>query len=118
MLTADAAERKRLGEYSFKTVKEHYSVDTMANDAMMMYTSEVRGIPINEVTREETDTVDKYLINGCGRRSTDVMISGYYGFHNSGDDSILSAIVGGLRESCPDIKISVLSDILRKYLSF
>lgn len=109
VLTADAAERKRLGEYSFKTVKEHYSVDTMANDAMMMYTSEVRGIPINEVTREETDTVDKYLINGCGRRSTDVMISGYYGFHNSGDDSILSAIVGGLRESCPDIKISVLS---------
>lgn len=38
------------------------------------------------------------------------MISGYYGFHNSGDDSILKAIVDSLSASRPDIRILALSN--------
>ncbi len=109
VLTAGQEELKRLGEYSLKTVKEHYSVDTMAADAMMMYTSDILDVPINEVTEEEVANVDSYLINGSGRRSTDVTVSGYYGFRNSGDDSILSAIIAGLRSTFPNINITVLS---------
>lgn len=109
ILTAGEDERKRLGEYSLKTVKEHYSVATMATDALMMYTSDILDVPINEVTEEELADADSYLINGNGRRSTDVAISGYYGFRNSGDDSILTAIIAGLRGTFPDINITVLS---------
>lgn len=39
----------------------------------------------------------------------DVMISGYYGFRNSGDDAILSAIINDLRNIKKDIRIVVLS---------
>ncbi|NLY42912.1 MAG: polysaccharide pyruvyl transferase CsaB [Clostridiaceae bacterium] len=39
----------------------------------------------------------------------DVMISGYYGFKNSGDDAILKAIIDNLRRYKKDIKILVLS---------
>lgn len=41
-----------------------------------------------------------------------VLISGYYGFSNTGDDGVLSAIVSGLRASMNgDVSISVLSAI-------
>ena len=39
----------------------------------------------------------------------DVMISGYYGFRNSGDDAILTAILDNLHMYKKDIKVIVLS---------
>lgn len=38
-----------------------------------------------------------------------VVISGYYGFNNIGDESILTAVVDNLREKLGDIEITVLS---------
>lgn len=39
----------------------------------------------------------------------DILISGYYGFKNSGDDALLLAIINDLKECKDDIKLSVLS---------
>lgn len=39
----------------------------------------------------------------------DILISGYYGFENSGDDAILMAILDNLRHYKSDIKVIVLS---------
>lgn len=39
----------------------------------------------------------------------DIMISGYYGFNNSGDDAILLAIIDNLRKIKKDVRIVVLS---------
>ena len=38
-----------------------------------------------------------------------ILISGYYGFNNIGDESILSAVIDNLREKLDDIEITVLS---------
>jgi polysaccharide pyruvyl transferase CsaB len=38
-----------------------------------------------------------------------VVISGYYGFHNEGDEAMLYAIVNGLRDRLPELEIVVLS---------
>ncbi len=38
-----------------------------------------------------------------------VLISGYYGFSNAGDEAMLTAIVNSLREQDPDIGITVIS---------
>jgi len=38
-----------------------------------------------------------------------IMISGYYGFNNTGDEAILKSMVGAFKEAIPRIKITVLS---------
>jgi len=38
-----------------------------------------------------------------------ILISGYYGFNNIGDESILQAVINNLREKLSDIEITVLS---------
>ena len=43
------------------------------------------------------------------RKMYDVMLSGYYGFGNSGDEALLQAILHDLRVCCPGIRIVVLS---------
>lgn len=40
---------------------------------------------------------------------SDILISGYYGFENSGDDALLLAIIRDLKKKKPDIKPAVLS---------
>ena len=40
---------------------------------------------------------------------TRVVISGYYGFDNIGDESILRTLVSSLREHIPDCSLTVLS---------
>ena len=38
-----------------------------------------------------------------------IVISGYYGFNNIGDESILTAIISNIRENIDNIDITVLS---------
>lgn len=110
ILDSEKAEyRKHLGDVSINTVKKYYSVETMANDALKMYISIIKDSKINQVDIAELEDIEKYLFHGNSKRDIDVMISGYYGFHNSGDDSILSAIISNLRKKCPNISITVLS---------
>ena len=113
VLKGTPEERAQLGEFSRETVKSYYSVDTMAGDAMAMYQSIIYDSPINEVELQELSLVDEYLKNHpaeSGKKNPDVMISGYYGFHNSGDDSILKAMVESLRNARPKIRILALSN--------
>lgn len=46
-----------------------------------------------------------------------IVISGYYGFGNMGDEAILSSIVRRLNEKIPDLSVTVLSASFTSYLS-
>lgn len=103
-------ELNELGLYSKQVINDYYSVETMADDAMKMYVSIIKNENINEVENSEFDDIDKYIYPLYNNKKYDVMISGYYGFDNSGDDSILNAIVNNLKELKPDINILALSN--------
>lgn len=78
-------ENERLGTYGRELIKKDYSVTRMADDAVKMYRAAV--------------DPKKY----------DAVISGYYGFQNSGDEALLYAMIQNLRENNPHIRLMVLS---------
>lgn len=77
-------ERAELGRYGREVIKEYYSVSRMARDAEEAY----RAV-LTEHTR--------------------VVLSGYYGFRNLGDDAILLALRDRLRETVPGATLLALS---------
>lgn len=76
------------GRRNREIVLSHYSIDRMACDADRLY---------RRVKKEKPS----------GRR---VLVSGYYGFGNMGDDSLLQVIVRDLRSLDPGIAITVISN--------
>ena len=91
ILKMPAAERAAMGKFGREFVLANYSVDRMADDAIELY----------ETVLATTLPVPV--------RKTDVMISGYYGYNNSGDDMLLKSIVQDLRTRRADLSITVLS---------
>jgi polysaccharide pyruvyl transferase CsaB len=90
-------EEKKIREmeiFNKRIVNLNYSVKKMRNDALEVY---------KEVVKNDN------LSKNRGRKDNDVLISGYYGYRNNGDESILEAIINDLKELKPDIKIVVLS---------
>lgn len=110
LMNMPSEDLNTLGSYSKDVINNYYSIETMADDAMKMYVSIIKNENINDVDTSEFDDIDKYIYPLNSSKNYDVMISGYYGFDNSGDDSILNAIVNNLKDLKPDINILALSN--------
>ena len=82
-------QRSELGEYGRKVIFQHYSVNKMASDCIMAY----------DAAWEENKG-----------RCHKVLMSGYYGFNNSGDDAILLSIHANMRKLNQKTKITVLAN--------
>ena len=78
-------KKAELGEYGRQVIFDFYSVRRMAGDCLKVY-DQVR------------------------RRRYNVVMSGYYGFSNAGDDAILQSIQEGIVAASEDISITVLSN--------
>lgn len=78
-------EKKRLGAFGRQTVQTYYSVQRMTQDCLDVY-EQVR------------------------KRKYRVVMSGYYGFSNAGDDAILQSIHEGILAASKDISVTVLSN--------
>ncbi|MBO5274162.1 MAG: polysaccharide pyruvyl transferase CsaB [Clostridia bacterium] len=81
-------ERAAMGAYNRAVVEREYSISRMAEDAIGVYDA-------LELRRE--------------KKPSSVILGGYYGFGNMGDDSLLQLVIERLRERCPDAGITVLS---------
>ena len=84
-LSLSAQRRQELGEYGRRVVGEYYSVARMTRDALEMY-------------------------NKVRRRKYNVVMSGYYGFSNAGDDAILQSVHQSILEASDDVDVTVLSN--------
>lgn len=77
--------RAELGAFGRQVVQEHYSIHRMAEDCLQMY-RQVR------------------------HRKYQVVMSGYYGFSNAGDDAILQSVHQGILAASGEIGVTVLSN--------
>ena len=75
-------------KYNRKVIAENYSIEKMTDDYEHAYSELLKDNP---------------------RLKSDCIISGYYGYRNIGDDSLLHAIVNNLKDIKPDIRIIALS---------
>ncbi|MCL2593244.1 MAG: polysaccharide pyruvyl transferase CsaB [Defluviitaleaceae bacterium] len=82
--------RGSLGENLYNFAKENFSKESMKKTHVDIYKS----------------VIDKQKAEN---KRFDVILSGYYGFGNSGDDAILKSIIQSLRAEKEDIKILVFS---------
>ncbi len=77
-----------IGEKNRSIIKEGYSAERMAKDCMRVYES---------------------LYPYDHKKYGDIIFSGYYGFDNMGDDSLLPSIIDRLRSIAPDVRITALT---------
>ena len=95
LLSMEKSKLEAIGKYNHSVVEKYYSVAKMADDYMAVY-------------------------ENCGtglRERGDIIISGYYGFGNLGDDTLLRSLIGSLRREKPDVKITVLCAKAKKMRS-
>ncbi len=81
-------ERKMLGLWNRKYIKEYYSVDRMAETQLAVY---------------------RTFENKEKKREMDILLCGYYGYGNLGDETLLSVMIQKFRKRSPNIRICVLS---------
>lgn len=86
LLSCDSDTLLNIGEYNHSVVEKYYSVTKMADDYLDVYRK--AGTPLKE--------------------KGEIIISGYYGFKNLGDDTLLRSLISALRSEKPDVRITVL----------
>ena len=82
-------EKQELGEYGRKVIFEYYSIKRMADDCLKAYSA---------------------AIKQKKQKQYNVVMSGYYGFNNSGDEAILVSMHKNIQEIGDNINITVLSN--------
>ncbi|MGL4789993.1 MAG: polysaccharide pyruvyl transferase CsaB, partial [Anaerotignaceae bacterium] len=82
-------ERQALGQYGREVIFKHYSVSKMALDCVKAY---------NAAWKENAT------------KPLNILMSGYYGFNNSGDDAILLSIYSNLCKVEKNLKVVVLAN--------
>ena len=89
-LNRSPEERTAMGAFNRAFVMEHYTANRMAADYEEMYRAALTApVPF--------------------RGKADVVVSGYYGFGNMGDESLLDVIAATLAEEIPGVKIAALT---------
>ena len=81
-------EKAQMRAYNRSVVCEYYSIEKMADDAVRMY--------------ESVTPYRRY-------RYGEILINGYYGFGNTGDDSLLHVIIEQIKAENKNARITVLS---------
>ena len=93
MLKKTPEQLTALGEFNKSVINQNYSVSRMVGDCERVY--------------EELYPHTPY-------KHGDIIISGYYGFSNMGDDSLLKVIIDSLKETSPDLRVTALTKMPKK----
>lgn len=98
-LASDDKKRKEFGDRLYTGADRDFSLTAMCRTQLEIYDS---------IHTDVINIQNKNLQN-LKRKKYDVIISGYYGFGNVGDDAMLRSIIDNLKLQKPDISILVLS---------
>lgn len=92
-LAGNKEKRMEMGERILEKASSHFSLRSMCQTQLSIYTSVLHDTSVEKSTG----------------KSYDIIISGYYGFKNIGDDALLLSIINTLKLHKKDIRVLVLS---------
>lgn len=98
-LASDDSKRVSFGNSLYEKADREFSLDAMSKTQLNIYESILNDINSKKSISGKLSKSKKY----------DVIISGYYGFSNIGDDAMLRSIIENLRYQKPDISVLVMS---------
>ena len=92
-----------------KAVCDAYRMEKAQKDEQV---SRLQKLVLTEYSakRMTEDALNVYQQLAYEMKRSDIVLSGYYGFQNSGDDAILRMIIKDIRSYDPDIGITILSN--------
>ncbi len=93
-LIDDCDLREKFGNNLYKKAKREFSLDKMGETQLKIY---------YDIKRKLSN------LNYSLKNDYDILISGYYGHSNMGDEAMLEAIIETFRKERKDIKLAVLS---------
>ena len=93
LLDAPQEYLSEMGKFNRRLILERYTSRRMAEDYVSMYNRTLSAsVPFN-----------------LKKGSADVILSGYYGFGNLGDESLLDIITDSIAETVPGVKLAALT---------
>lgn len=98
-LASDSSKRTLFGVKINEKANREFSLEAMRETQLKIYDEILKDVSGKKLSSRHNP----------GRKKYDVIISGYYGFSNIGDDAMLRSIVENLKREKPDISILVLS---------
>ncbi len=94
------------GELLYEDIKKFFQMDSDGQKALAVYGRELIKSDYS-VTRMADDTIKVY--EWVLEKKEEILISGYYGFKNSGDDALLEAVIKDIKAHKESPNITVLS---------
>ncbi len=94
------------GELLYEDIKKFFEMDSDSQKALATYGRELIKRDYS-VTRMADDTIKVY--QWALEKKDEILISGYYGFKNSGDDALLEAVINDIKAHKESPNITVLS---------
>ncbi len=88
-VVSDKAALKTMGDNIYRVATSRFSADVLCDDHIRIYKT----------------IIDDYK----KEKRYDFVLSGYYGFNNSGDDALLLSLITDLKRNMPSARIAVLS---------
>lgn len=95
-------KRDEMGRNIYQKASTLFSLENMCRTQLNIYKTILERTEIEKIIEDNKNSL--YL-----KEKYDVIISGYYGFRNIGDDAMLLAVINNLRLYKDDIRLMVLS---------